>query len=226
MTSDEAIRKSIKDIELRIEEALWDAMDDENRERELERYTEARAALEDLECPSPDLERERARVLSYCLMRIDETLVNLGNTEDALVRAREALDMGKLSEDPVQIARCHLALGVRYLNNGQLEEADSHWHEVFKLAEGQEKNDDMQQVLGWTLLARAHVAKAKSLYDQALHLAKGAEGRLLQVDNYAGLAAVYELMKDLYGALGQPEKIEWAEKMSDHYKDLAKTKRR
>ena len=226
MTSDKAIRERIKEIESKIEEALWDAVDDEDRKRELERYKKARAALESLDGLPQDLERERARVLSYCLMRIDEALVNLGKVEDTIVRAREALDVGELSEDPVQVARCHLALGIRYLNDGQLQKADSHWHEVFKLAEGEEENDDMQQVLGWTLLARAHVVKDKSLYDQALHLAKRAEGRLLHVDNYAGLAAVYGLMKDLYGAVGQLEDVEWAEKMGDHYKELAKTKRR
>lgn len=226
MTSDDAIRSDIKNIESRIEEALWDAVEDENHTRELKRYEEARAALEDLGDLSPDLERERARVLSYCLLRIDEALASLGNGEDALVRAMEALDIGRLSEDPVQIARCHLALGIRYLNDGQLPKADSHWQEVFKLAEGLEENDDMQQVLGWTLLARAHVVKAKSLYDQALYLAERAEGKLLSVDNYAGLAAVYGLLKDLYGALGNLEKVEWAEKMRDHFTELKKTRKR
>ena len=213
--------EKIKLAEEKIEEALWTAVRNEDIEAELKTYREVEKILNNL-CDLPDtIERERKRVLAYCLMRIDESLNNLGESEGTLERAEESLLLAIESGDSVQIARSRLAKGIRLLNDGKLPEAENQFTDIIK-GGIESENSDMQQVVGWTLLVRANVLKGKSLYDQALSVAQDAVGILSIIDNYAGLRQVYSLISLLYLDLGNKDESGKAKDMSAYFEKKAK----
>lgn len=195
------IFKKIKDAEKTIEKTLWECVQDNDYRKALNTYEQMQTRLSILSDLPPELEKERNRVLSYCLMRIDDALVALGDDENAVERAKEALEIAEKSMNPVQIARCALALGTRLLNKGNITESEEQFRRVYDLAQ-RHKDADMQQVLGWTFIVRGHILNGKSLYDQALVVLKDAEAILESIDNYAGIAQANELMATVYSNLG------------------------
>ncbi|NHJ12485.1 MAG: hypothetical protein EAX95_02360 [Candidatus Thorarchaeota archaeon] len=227
MVKDEAkILEKIKQAEETIEAAMWAHRDNEDYKAEVRAYQEVGTRLESFEGLPLEIQRERDRVLSYCIMRLDEALSNSGDNSDTIKRVMHALDLAEKSENAVQIARCHLALGVRLLNQGKIPEAEENWRQVFRLSEGREDEDDMQQVLGWTLLARAHVVNAKSLYSQAYGLLLRARGILHAINNFAGLAAVHKLLAQVCYSLGYSEEAEMSHKLAAEYDGRASKERR
>jgi len=200
-------KETIKAIEEMIEAAMWDAISAVDAKKEIEVYRKAESQLLALTDLSPDDLLEQKRVLSYCLMRLDEALSNIGETEGSMTRAEKSLQLAIESGDLVQIARSRLMVGVRLLNIGELPEAESYFADV--ITGGIDSDDsEMQQVVGWTLLVRANILKGKSLYDQALYVAQDAAGFLSRIENYRGLEQVYSLMAKLYMDIGNPEKAE------------------
>ncbi|MDF1539962.1 MAG: hypothetical protein P1Q69_13780 [Candidatus Thorarchaeota archaeon] len=211
----------IAQAEEMIENALWESLETENWEQELAGYQKATELLTSLKGLSGAIELERKRVLSYCLMRIDEALVKLEREEGAIRRAEESLELAIQSGDKVQIARSKLALGIRLLNEGKLPAAESHFGDI--ITEGQDSEDeDMKQVVGWAFLVRANILKGKSLYDQALYIAETAAGLLAGIKNYAGLAQTYSLIAKLQMDLGNPGASEDASEASEAYAKKAK----
>jgi len=204
-----------------IEKAIWESQEKEDWDWELAEYRKATEMLTSLKDLSGDIELERKRVLSYCLMRIDETFEKLDKPEGAVRRAEESLDLAIQSGDTVQIARSKLALGVRLLNEGKLPAAEAHFGDIIK--DGMDSEDkDLIQVVGWTLLVRANILKGKSLYDQALYVAQDAAGVLAGIENYAGLAQVYSLIAKLQMDLGSPDASKIASEASEGYAKQAK----
>jgi len=215
------VLEKLKLAESMIEEALWTAVRNEDIEAEIKIYREVEKILINLSNLSEAVERERKKVLAYCLMRIDESLNNLGESEGTLERAEESLQLAIESGDSVQIARSRLAKGIRLLNDGKLPEAENQFTDIIK--DGIEsENNDMQQVVGWTLLVRANVLKGKSLYDQALSVAQDAVGILSSIDNYAGLRQVYSLISLLYLDLGNKDESGKAKDKSAYFEKKAK----
>jgi len=102
------ITKKLEEAEEKIETAIWDAVNDGDLERELKTYTEVKEFLVGLSNLDEKLLKEKNRILAYCLMRIDNTLVGLGDSEKALERTKESLDFAEKSENIVQIARSAL----------------------------------------------------------------------------------------------------------------------
>ncbi|MGY5876049.1 MAG: hypothetical protein RTU30_09905, partial [Candidatus Thorarchaeota archaeon] len=172
-----------------------------------------------------ECQQEWNRVMSYCLMRIDNAEVSLGK-ESNIERVRESLSLAEASENPVQIARSSLALGITLLNLGRLPDAEEQWRRVFKLAEGLDEDEDMQQVVGWTLVVRANVLMGKSLYNQARYVGEDAAGILSSIENYAGLAAANRVLANAYQALGDEKETERCREMVEYYQEKAKTERK
>ena len=207
-----------------IEDAIWKSQEKEDWEWELAEYRKATEMLTSLKDLSGDIELERKRVLSYCLMRIDESLVKLERHEGAVRRAEESLELANQSGDTVQIARSKLALGIRLLDEGKLPAAETHFGEI--ITEGMDSEDkDLKQVVGWALLVRANILKGKSLYDQALYVAQDAAGILAGIENYAGLAQVYSLIAKLQMDLGSLDASKIASEASEGYAKQAKEHR-
>lgn len=219
------VEERITRIEAMIEDALWECVQNDDREKELAVYRQAKESLERMRDLPVEVQRERDRVLSYCLMRIDETLVNLGDENESEERAREALALAEKAGEEVQIARCRLALGIRLLSKSKLADAEDQWGQVIETAMDSE-NVDMQQVLGWTLIVRSHVLNGKSLYDQALVVAIEAEEILESIDNYAGVAAVNRILVTIHRNLGDSDSAERCKEKAEKFKGRAKTERK
>lgn len=215
------VSDKLKLAESMIEKAIWDVVRNEDIEAELKTYREVEKILNNL-CDLPEaIEQERKRVLAYCLMRIDESLNNLGESEGTLERAEESLLLAIESGDSVQIARSKLAKGIRLLNDGKLPEAEVQFTDIIK-GGIENENRDMQQVVGWTLFVRANILKGKSFYDQALSVAQDAVGILSSIDNYAGLRQVYSIISMIYLDLGNKDESGKAKDMSTYFEKKAK----
>lgn len=211
----------IKDAEKMIEITMWQAVSDDDHVRELEGYQEAKRILDSLDNLSTELQKEHARVLSYCLIRIANTEGVLDEKSD-IEKEREALRLAKISENAVQIARASLALGIGLLNEGKLPQAEEQWRRVFELAKGCDDDRDLQQVLGWTLVVRSNVLMGKSLYNQALALALEGAGILSSIDNFAGIAAANRVLANAYRALGNMDEVEKCNQLVEFFQKKAR----
>ena len=208
-----------------IDEALWQAVKDSDHRKELATYNRARSILLSFTNLSTNLEKERNRVLSYCLMRIDNTLGILGDTEDTIVRATKALEIAELSEDVLQIARCHLALGFRLSTKGQMMEANEHFQKVFEITKDQD-SEDMLQLLGWALIAKGNILMKEGSYSKSLRALEEAESILLNIHNFAGIARVNEIMACNYKQLDDYTNSNRREKKAIKFWNKAKTEKR
>lgn len=192
--------KEIKGSEELIEKIMWEAMRKKDEKAALQAYEEVRKTLEEMTGLSPALEKEKNRVLAFCLMRIDDALVSVGDTKGSVERMKEALEIAENSGDSVSVARCLLALGARFASAGSLVEAERYWNRALDIAEGR-KERDMQQIVGWTLIAKAQFLVRAGKKKEALELLERAELTLEAIDNYAGVANADSLMAEIYGKL-------------------------
>ena len=146
-------------------------------------------------------------------------------SEGSIKRAEESLRLAKESEDLVQTLRSKLALGVAFLNSGNLLEAESHFTDIILQAQDETENKDIIQIYGWTLIVRVNILLGKSLYNQAKELANQALGVLSSITNYAGLRTAYSLLSRIYQNEGNIEKSEMYTQKSDEYDKLTKKHR-
>ncbi|MFX0115575.1 MAG: hypothetical protein ACFFB3_13585 [Candidatus Hodarchaeota archaeon] len=221
LANDEMLIK-IKLVEDKIEVALWNAVRDEDYQQELDAYKDAREMLVSLTDLPLDLEKERNRVLSYCLMRMDNTLVSIGETKGSVRRMREALEIAHKSESLLQITRCSLALGARLASAGLFEEAEDCWNQVLAEAEGHTEID-VQQVVGWTLITKGHFLNLRGQVKDALEIVKQAETLSETIGNWAGVAKANELMVEIYSRLNDEFNEQKCRKKSREYLERAKT---
>jgi len=217
--------EKIRQTEELINETLWNAVRDQNNQKELQGYKEAREILKALPKLSPRLEKERSRVLSYCFMRIDNTLVATGDTKESVKRMRTALKMAQKSQDAVQIARCLLALGARLASAGFAVEAEESWNKALAVAEGKTEYD-MQQVVGWTLITKASFLNRKGERMEALRILERAEKILEAINNYAGVANSNVLMAEIYRSLNDKSNEHRRREKSKEYMEKAKTEQK
>jgi tetratricopeptide (TPR) repeat protein len=215
----------IEATETSIEDAMWTSVEDENHERALQEYEQAKKVLESIETPTDRIEKERKRVLSYCLMRITDALETLGKSEGSIERAEESLKLALESENRVQILRSKLALGVTLINSGQWQEAESHFTEIILQTQDETEDNDIIQVYGWTLIVRVNILLGKSLYNQAKELANQALGVLSEINNYAGLRTTCSLLSQIYEIEGDTEEAESYRSRSEEYATLAREHR-
>jgi tetratricopeptide (TPR) repeat protein len=198
--NEEEILAKIKNADELIERTMWDALRNQDHDAELRGYEQARQALEALSELSPSLKKERDRVLAFCLMRIDDALVRLGDKGDSVSRVKHALQVAQRSQDNIQIARCLLALGTRLASAGSIAEAESYWDKTLSLAEGRTERD-MRQIVGWTLIVKGRFQSQTGEAKIALETLERAEGTLEAIDNYAGMANADALMAEIYRTL-------------------------
>ena len=215
----------IREAEATIDSALWEDLREEDSRKALKVYEKAKTMLDSLKHLDPEEEKQRKRVLSFCLLRIDDALVALGDEEGSVGRAKQVLELANESGDIVQIARGHLSLGGRLLNAGDIAGAEEQFSHILTNWLDSD-NSDLQQVVGWTLLVRGHILNSKSLYTQAIVVLQNAETILAGISNYAGLARVHDLMSKVYLNLGDSEKSDECRAKSEQYLARAKTEKR
>lgn len=216
---------TIKEAETIIDTAAWDDLAEQDTRKALKTYQKAKTMLESLKNLDPQQEKQRKRVLSFCLLRIDDVLVALGDDAGSMARAREVLDLAVQSEDEVQIARAQLLLGTRLLNAQDIAGAEEHFARILTNWLDSD-NRDLQQVVGWTLLVRGHILNAKSLYTQAIKVLQDANTVLTSIGNYAGMARAYDLMSNVYLNLGDSDMSHECRTKSSEYLEKAKVERR
>ncbi len=221
-----SLLEKIKEAEEKIEIALWIAVEDSDFSKELKAYEKVKAELNSLTNLPDKIEKERNRVLSFCLMRIDNTLVNLEDTENAVKRTKDALAIAEKSENPLAIARCLLAYGNRLIGKGEIEEAEKQFTKVFDLAENNPDEEDIQQTKGWALIVKGHLAFKLELYDQALSELRKSEEILKTIDNYAGIAQANELMAIVYQDLSDTDNADICKQKALEFKEKARTEKR
>ncbi|MBD3190800.1 MAG: hypothetical protein GF308_09160 [Candidatus Heimdallarchaeota archaeon] len=223
MTSEKnnSVLKKIKEAEEKIEVALWLAAEDLNFQKELETYRQVKENLLSLTDLSNEMEKERNRVLSFCLMRIDNSLGNLGHSEKAVERTKEALNVAEKSEDLLAISRCLLALGTRLIEQGEIEEAEKHFNKIFTIAENNPQNKDIQQTKGWTLITKGHFAHKMGICEEALVELRKAEEILRAINNYAGIAQANELMAKVYLEMEDPANADRCIVIAEEFKEKA-----
>ena len=215
----------LEGIEKSIEDALWTSVVDEDYERALGVYEKARTDLELMKIKTDDVEREQKRLLSYCIMRINDAMEHLERSEGSIERAEESLKLAEESEDLVQILRSKLAMGVALLNTGKLPEAERHFADIILQTQDETENKDVIQIYGWTLIVRVNILLGKSLYNQAKELANQALGVLSGINNYAGLRTACSLLSRIYQNEGNIEKSKSYKEGSEQYANLAKEHR-
>lgn len=215
----------IKQAEEMISNALWNSVNNQDYEKELQEYEKAKKLLEEVDSVSCDVGRERDRVLSFCLMRIDNTLVALGDKKGGVKRMEEALQIAVKSEDKVQIARCFAALGARLAGIGSAEKAEENWGKAITIADCS-ADYDMQQIVGWTFISRARFLNQQGKRAEALETAKIAEEKLKAIENYAGVANANALMAEIYKVLGDQRNEQRCKKIGEDYMDKAKTEQK
>ncbi len=221
--SDDKLR--IQEIEESIEDALWASIQDEDHEAALEVYENARGTLESIGGLSENLDRERKRVLSYCILRQNDALARLDRSDGSIERAEESLKLAEESEDIVQILRSKLAVGVALLNTGNLPESEEYFTDIILQTQDETENKDIIQVYGWTLIVRVNILLGKSLYNQAKELALQALGVLSGIGNYAGLRTVCSLLSHIHFGEGNMENGELYKQRSEDYARMAREHR-
>ena len=123
-------------------------------------------------------------------------------------RTTEELSLAETSGSDVQVARALLSLGNGRLNTGDIASAERQWVRLLLLAEEHPDDNEMQNVVGWTLVMRGHVLSGKSLYKQAARVLEDAYSTLAHVGDYFGCASACELLADVYSKLDSPEKAD------------------
>jgi len=209
---------TIFDAEELINQAIWRSMYDQNFKSELTLSSEAKILLEGLSNLDPILEKHRRRALSQCLLRIDHAYVGLGDYEWSVERTTEALSLAETSGSDVQVARSLLALGNSFLNVGDTTNAERQWVRLLLLAEEYPEDEEMQNVVGWTLVVRGHVLNGKSLYTQAASVLEDAYATLVHVGDYFGCVSACDLLTEIYLKLESPEKADTYKAKSDEFR--------
>src|SRR5579885_331103 len=198
-----AIAPRLQAIEAEVEAALWDTSLDEPAA--LERYQQARAALEDL-MQRCDAEARPAcqALLAYVLLREDDLLYEMESDLNAsLGRMEQAVKLAELSGDAVQTGRCLMVQGERLLVAERPVEAKRAWERCEAIGRAGESLRQ-RQLLGWLLLMRARQALREADFEQASALAQEAREALEAVEDEAGLGALYLVLALLYEAQGRP----------------------
>ena len=200
--------RAILDAEELIDQATWRGTNDQDFKSELTLCSEAKIILEGLSDLDSIQEKHRRRALSQCLLRIDHAYVGLGDHQWSVDRTTEALSLAETSGSDVQVARALLSLGNGLLNTGDIASAERQWVRLLLLAEEHPDDNEMQNVVGWTLVMRGHVLNGKSLYKQAARVLEDAYSTLGHVGDYFGCASACELLADVYSKLDSPEKAD------------------
>lgn len=222
----EEIKKKLKEAEEKIENTLWEAVKDKNLDKELQAYKEVKNFLLPLTNLDDNLMKERNRILAYCLMRIDNTLVGLEDTDNSVERSKESFEFAEKSENIIQIARSSLAYGTRLLNAGQLPAAEKQFSLVIQLGNDHPDDEDIQQTVGWSLIVRGHILLGKSLYEQAIVVLEEAEGICNKIDNFAGIAQANAVLAQAYGSIGDKKRAEECKEKSEKFQEKAKEMRK
>jgi tetratricopeptide (TPR) repeat protein len=215
----------LREMEKSIEDTMWKSSEDEDYDQAVKTYEAIEKELRSMTGRPGAEERERLRILSYCIMRHTDALGYTETPGDPIKRSEEALELAEQSGSRIQKLRAKMTLGVALLNTGNLPEAEKYFAAIITDTRDESEDRDVIQVYGWTLIVRVNILLGKSLYSQAEELAKHALGVLGRIDNYAGLRTANGLLARIYEAKGEQEEAKSCRESAEYYAELAKEKR-
>jgi hypothetical protein len=191
--------------EAKIEQILWDGSLEESEA--LAAYCQERQAVERLleRCDATSLPACQA-LLAYVLLREDDLLFEQdGDVPASLKRMERAVALAEASGNAVQLGRCLMVLGERLALAERPEEASAAWDRCEWLGRsGDADNDrDRRQLLGWLLMMRVRQAMREEHLEHAFDLAQEAGEKLEEIDDEAGMGALYTILALLYEGLGR-----------------------
>jgi tetratricopeptide (TPR) repeat protein len=185
----------LREMEKSIEDTMWKSNEDEDYDQAVKTYEAIEKELRSMTGRPGAEERERLRILSYCIMRHTDALGYTETPGDPIKRSEEALELAE------------------------------HFAAIITDTRDESEDRDVIQVYGWTLIVRVNILLGKSLYSQAEELAKHALGVLGRIDNYAGLRTANGLLARIYEAKGEQEEAKSCRESAEYYAELAKEKR-
>jgi tetratricopeptide (TPR) repeat protein len=205
------LQEIIKDIESRIETALWDLETHNNLQEALDAYLQAETQLDGLEITSghPAYPEQR-RVLSYCLMRQGNILRQMGRVEEAALSGEREIAAARESRDALTLARSLMSNGTNLILTGNLTkglERIEQARELFETGTGY----DYQQGLGWYWILQADLANAgllKTDTGRVVEVANRALAILKPLGNWPGVARAYAARSIAYRQLGKEAEAE------------------
>lgn len=193
----------LRAIEADIEATLWnDALDEVEA---LNRFRQARETIEQtLEHSELAALTACQALLAYALLREDDLLFELDvDVPASLSRMERAVSLAETSGDGVQLGRCLMVQGERLVLAERPEEARRAWERCEALSRGSDDREH-QQLLGWLLIMRARQAMREEALDRANDLAQEAKGVLENIEDEAGMGALFQVLALLYEGLGRP----------------------
>jgi class 3 adenylate cyclase/tetratricopeptide (TPR) repeat protein len=139
-----------------------------------------------------------------CLVSLSHTLCFMGQIDDALARAREALEIAEETGRPYDLSYTHAALGLAHLTAGDRANAVQHLEEALRLCRAGEIRLLLPHTIRYLARAYALVGRlddAQFLLDEAMEQTKAQS----LVPIHAWCAAALGLTQLLGGALAQAE---------------------
>lgn len=197
------LQASLQAIEARIEATLWDSSLDETTA--LERYQQECETLESLlACCDPAARAACQALLAYALLREDDLAYEIAaDLPASLERLVRAVALAEESGDALQVGRCLMVQGERLLVAERPAEATIAWERCEAIGHA---GDDAKhrQLLGWLLILRTRQALRERTIELASGLAQEARALLEDIEDEAGLGALYLVLGLLYEAQERP----------------------
>ncbi len=199
---------TIKNIESKVEKALWEHEVHNQLAEAQEIYQDAEKELLSLEIgPSHPAYAEQQRVLSYCLMRQGNILRQQGKPAEALAMGRLEITAASLSGDEVTLARALMSNGTNFLVAGKVEQGLQLVDEAYKLFK-KGNSYEHKQGLGWYWIMQADLANAGLTEKQpgkVLAFANHALEMLVPIQNWPGVARAYAARAIAHEKIGETE---------------------
>ncbi len=208
----------------RIENALWSYEVKEHLGKALNEYRAVETDLAALSISSDQAAYpEYQRVLAYCLMRQDNILRQMGETEEALDLGEREIAAARASGDELTLARSLMSNGTSLIVGGEIEEGLSLVDESRSLFEAGD-SDDFTQGLGWYWILQADLANG-GLIDRGsleiVHFADQALGYLLPIENWTGAARAYAARAEANKQLGDESAAAADHQTQQQYEGMA-----
>jgi len=198
----------INEIEGQIEKGLWDLELKAQLEQAMQVYRQAEAKLAELNiAPDDSAFGEGQRVLSYCLMRQENLLRQMGQPQEALALGAREIAAARASGDVITLARALMSNGTNLILTGGSEPGLRLLEEARELFESGESIDH-KQGLGWYWILQADLANAglvKREPSEVIGMATRALEILEPIENWPGVARAYAARANAHEKKGDME---------------------
>jgi hypothetical protein len=193
LTMIDRIQKIVQ-LEALIDSALKEREMEGALDAALEVYMRAEEELLNLKLQNnQDAERERQRLLAYCLLRQGNVQRQLGNPEAATKLGRREVKAARASGDEITLARSLMSLGTNRILIGKVDTGMELIIEARKLFQNGDRHE-YRQGLGWSWILQADLGNAGVVVmgsREILDAADRALAILEPIGNWPGVARAH-----------------------------------